>query len=373
MSLSGSFATMPFPEVLQWISDSRRSGMLAVTLEFEERYLKLEGGDVVALGSDDPRMPDLTRLVLTRQLIDEVRLRRVLARHKQTHVSLYRLLVDEGHILGPTLNAAVRAHVKDVVLQLFLWDEGRFLFSSARGRSLLLDALPAELDLAVDPSIPVRELLMDGMRRLDEWRRIAEVMPSDYTTVFALGRAADLPALEVLAEAGEPLAIGEVCLRIARPRFDVVAELFEARRRGLLAVDSSALHLDSGPQRSAGLASLVANAGVLVDEQQFDEASALLRSALDLDPYDATARQLLQRARGEQIEELYRRFPPYCVPALRGAPSHGTVLSPRERYLLQRIDGRHDVAMLTMTTPLGELELLRALRKLQHAGLVEIR
>jgi len=75
------------------------------------------------------------------------------------------------------------------------------------------------------------------------------------------------------------------------------------------------------------------------------------------------------------IEELYRLFPPYVVPVARLAPSSPEVaaLPPRERYLLSRVDGKRDVGALTVMTPVGELETLRALRKFQRLGLVAFR
>ncbi|MGZ3427939.1 MAG: DUF4388 domain-containing protein, partial [Polyangia bacterium] len=42
--LSGTFATMPFADLLQWISDARRSGTLQIGLEFEDRYLRFVDG-----------------------------------------------------------------------------------------------------------------------------------------------------------------------------------------------------------------------------------------------------------------------------------------------------------------------------------------
>jgi len=48
-------------------------------------------------------------------------------------------------------------------------------------------------------------------------------------------------------------------------------------------------------------------------------------------------------------------------------------LAPRERYLFMRIDGRRDVAALTVMTPVGELETLRALEKFERMGLVGMR
>lgn len=375
MTLSGTFGTMPFPDLLQWLGEARRSGVLTVALEFEERHLRLELGEVTALGSDDPRLTDLGRLLLGRGLIDEERLRRVLAAQPGVG-QLRETLLDGGHVNKAALLAAVRAHVKDVVLQLFLWEEARFVFSDGGAHGPLGEVFPIELGLMVDPPVAVRELLMDGMRRLDEWQRIADVLPSDFTVVFALGRASDLPALEALADAAEPLALGDFCLRQNRPRFDVLTELYEAHRRGLIAIESRPHDIGAGETAVGGpVAMLVETARVLVAEQQFDEASSLLRSACDLDPYHAEARALLRRARAEQQASLYTELPPYAVPALCRAREefHGLALLPREQYLLSRIDGHRDVGALALMTPVGELETLRALKKFLRIGLIALR
>ncbi len=372
VSLSGTFDTMPFPDLMQWLGDTGRSGMLTVTLEFEERYLHIERGSLVGFGSDDPRSRDLARVLLGRGLINEVHLRRATQTSERERRPLRLVLVEDLYLSHDVLAEAVRAHAKDVALQLFLWHEGRFAFSSLRGE-LLFPELGEGLELRLDPPIPVKQLVIEGMRRIDEWRHIAEILPSDHTIVHALDVAEDLPAVEALVAHGEPVALGDLCLELALPRLEILAQLKEAWNRGLLAVDREPAPWKPDPGHSP-IDMLVASARPLLDEKQVDEAAVLLRSALDLDPYHAEARALLHRAREEQLEELYRQFPPYRVPALTGPRESDRVraLPPRDRYLLSRVDGRRDVGALTVMTPMGELETLRALKRFQHVGLVRL-
>ncbi len=100
----------------------------------------------------------------------------------------------------------------------------------------------AELHAArVSPSpIPssTRQILMEGMRRLDEWTRIVKVLPSDEVQLHALGPAEDLPILEEIAAHPEPPTLGAADggqgrlalrgLRAALPRLRAWAR----RRRG---------------------------------------------------------------------------------------------------------------------------------------------
>src|SRR5688572_3395487 len=120
MPLTGTFSTMPFADLLQWLGDSRRSGTLAVALEFEERYIRFTEGQVVAYGSDDPMARDLGRLALDRGLIDDEGLLRAIESQAQSQMPLGDVLQAEG-VDAEALERAVRAHIEETVLGLFLW------------------------------------------------------------------------------------------------------------------------------------------------------------------------------------------------------------------------------------------------------------
>ncbi|MFH0901987.1 MAG: DUF4388 domain-containing protein [Pseudomonadota bacterium] len=374
MSLSGSFSTMPFPELLQWLGDSKRTGMLTVSLEFEERYMRIAGGEIVGLSSDDPRWSDLSRIVSSRGLVEEGRLKAAMDARDRSGRMLSQVLVEDGHVATAELAKVIRLHAVDTALQLFLWHDGRFLFCDTEAGGILSEATPCEKELLIDPALPAQELLMDGMRRVDEWRRIAQLLPSDYTVVSAESAAPDLPTLEILVAAGRPLALGDLCMRIPRPRLEIIEELFEAHRRGLLEVDA-ALQSESSDGETSLVVQLIATARTLLEEKQFDEVAALLRSVVDLDPFNSEARELLRQARAEQLVQLYQEFAPYRIPVASFTPERlrTVALHPRERYLLSRIDGHRDIGTLAMITPLGELEMLRVLKRLRHAGLVSVR
>src|SRR5262249_9413824 len=265
---------MPFPALRQWLGDTGRSGMLTVTLEFEERYLHIEKGSLCGFGSDDPRSRDLARLLLGRGLISEAHLRRASQTAERERRPLRPVLVGDLSSARHVLGEAVRAHARDVALQLFLWHEGRFAFSSLRGEALFPE--PGEgTELVLDPPIPVKELVIDGMRRIDEWKHIAKILPSDHTIVHALDLAEDLPALAALAAHGEPVALGDLCLELALPRLEILAQLQEAWNRGLLAVDREPAPAKPDPVHSP-IDMLVGSARPLLDERQFDEAAVVL-------------------------------------------------------------------------------------------------
>lgn len=373
--LGGSFATMPFADLLQWISDARRSGTLQVALEFEERYLRFVDGAIAAYGSDDPMARDLGRLCLMRGLCDEPALLEAAEQQRKSQMPLGDVLVSAGVVTHEALEAAVRAHVQETVLGLFLWPEGRFTYRDEIAPEDLAQLMPPEYELA-EP-IATRHILMEGMRRLDEWTRIVHVLPSDDVQLHALGPADDLPILEEIAAHPQPPTLGQILAEQGDSRFAVCEQLFRAFERGLVAVEAAtpeAVRAQRTARGSTTVSHLVQAARAMVEEGQHDEAAALLRSALGLDPFRADARALMRASRDAQLQALYATMPPGSVPRLLASSRRleRVPLSARERRVLSQINGRWDVAALALTSGVGELETLRALRRLVHAGVVSL-
>jgi hypothetical protein len=371
--LSGTFATMPFADLLQWISDARRSGTLQIALEFEERYLRFVEGSIAAYGSDDPMARDLGRLCLLRGLCNEDAILGAVEQQRRSHMPLGDVLVSSGAVTHDALEEAVRGHVEETVLGLFLWPEGRFTYRDEIAPEDVAQFMPPEYEL--HDSIPTRGILMEGMRRLDEWTRIVKVLPSDEVQLHALGPDPELPVLEEIAAHPLPPTLGQLLAEQGDSRFAVCAELFRAFEKGLIAVDAPSPEATARAQKTARgsttVAHLVQAAQSMIDEGQHDEAAALLRSALALDPFRADARELMKRSRERQLDALYAQLPVRAVPRIVRAGTE-VPLSTKERRVLSQVNGRWDVGALALTTGVGELETLRALRRLVHAGVVAL-
>jgi len=372
--LSGTFATMPFADLLQWISDARRSGTLQVNLEFEDRFLRFVEGSIAAYGSDDPMARDLGRLCLVRGLCDEAVLLAAVEQQRLSHMPLGDVLVSSGAVTHDALEEAVRTHVEETVLGLFLWPEGRFTYRDEIAPDDVAQFMPPEYEL-VEP-IPTRAILMEGMRRLDEWTRIVKVLPSDEVQLHALGPDLELPLLEEIAAHPEPPTLGQILAEQGDSRFAICVELFRAVEKGLIAVDAPSAEATARARKTARgsttVAHLVQAAKSMIAEGQHDEAAALLRTALGVDPFRAEARELMKQSREQQLAALYGELPPHAVPRAAKKTPRNVPLSSKERRVLSQVNGRWDVAALALTSGVGELDTLRALKRLSRAGLVAI-
>src|SRR5262249_18210012 len=156
------------------------------------------------------------------------------------------------------------------------------------------------------------------------WTRIVKVLPSDDVQLHALGPDPELPILEEIAAHPEPPTLGQLLAEKGDSRFAVCEELFRAFERGRVAVEApdpetlARLQQRTG-RGSATVAHLVQAAQTMVEEGQHEEAAALLRSALALDPFRADARELMKGSRESQLRALYTDLPPHAVPRIARA------------------------------------------------------
>jgi hypothetical protein len=372
MPLFGTFDTMQLSDLAQWIAETKQSGTLIITVDADETYLVFDRGDISAVGSGGPLSMDVGQILLARRAVTEAQFAAAVAGAGRNR-GVDDVLVEQGAVTRERADELVRDHAFTAVLDLFFHEEGGFHFSAASAAGpIALEDRPETK--ALDRPISTKKLALEAMRRLDDWGRIRTVLTSNLTVVYARDGDSTSAVWRELRELGGPLAIGDLCLRLRMSRFSVYKELYDLHAEGLVAIDPMTLVVGSaGGLGPVGV--LVENARLLLQEEQFDEAREVLSTALSLEPEHREARELQRRLRQAQLAYLYEQIPPHRVPVLAVAP--GVVgslkLTPKENYLLSRLDGKWDVATLVVATPLGELETLRMLKKLLHAQIARLR
>jgi hypothetical protein len=364
---------MQLTDVIQWIHSTRQSGTLTVSVDLEDTHLVFKQGEVTAVGTDDPLRLDLGQTLLARGAINEAQLVYAL-RRTDSDRSVVDVLVESGALDADDVSRYQVEHIFDYALDLFLHQEGSFLFSPAASSHQLLfpTEIPAE-NLLTHP-ISTQQLLLDAMRQLDEWQRIQAAFPNPYVIVHALEGMSDNPVWRELRRAAGLLSVGELILHVGRSRFFVYKLLYEAYQSGLIVMDEqSSMPVDT--TRDEPVEMLLRNARILVEEHQHEEAREVLATVLHVEPDNREARKLLTDLRAEYLASLYQQVPPHRVPVLALDPDAlaGLDLTPRESYLASRLDGSWDVASLVVANPLSELDTLRTLRKFLHAGIARLK
>jgi hypothetical protein len=330
--LHGDLATLPLPDLFQWLDQGRRAGVVEIDAgENAPFWLEVRDRRVVAASR-----PDATQSGLG---------------------SLAGWSPSEPlPLLWPEASA-------DRIVDLFL--------TAAGGRFTLADD-PAGFDDGVPLDLGLGQMTLEGLRRLDEWPDLDRRYPSEGALLCADGQAhLRTPGQRALLEAARRrLSIAEARLALQLSRPAVLRRLEVLRELGLAHVEGVAAHADP-------VARLVDQAQALVVERQFDEAAIVFKSLLSADPSDRRVRNLLREAEREQVATLYEELSPVAIPVLLGgAPSldspAGRRLGFTEREVASRVNGTWDVSSVALSCPLREVETLKALRKLVRLGLVDL-
>lgn len=174
IALSGRLEHCSLGDILQLLTHQRFTGVL----EVEKRPSRsgraisvcLKEGDVqLALGRVQEQEFKLGRYLLREELIDREDLDRILKNRGQQRGLLGLQLVKLGYVSHAELRALLVQQTSELIYEALRWPRGRFRFVRFASRPEAEDA---------NLSLPVASILMEGLRRVDEWRLIEEQVHS---------------------------------------------------------------------------------------------------------------------------------------------------------------------------------------------------
>lgn len=345
MSLSGNLRTMELSEILQWISSGRKTGTLHLERRSVQKRIIFRRGIIYTSWSNDPR-ESLGQFLVRDGWITEEQLFRALLQQEQEGALLGAILVSTGILSEETLRQSLREKAEETIYDLFLWPEGRFEFKEG------------ELPSLIEINMEVTGVIMEGIRRVDEWERIRQAFGSPLTSFKvkagapAPGDAAEARALE-LAAAGRSLA--EIALDMHRSEFDAASLLFALHQRGL--IEATPAPPEAPADVVGTIQDLLAAGNKRLDERRYEEALGAYEEVLAMDRLNQNAKKGLiavVEARGR--ERALRKVPLEKVPVLcvNMAELTRQNFDAQEGFVLSRVNGEWDVRSILKLCPMGE-------------------
>ncbi len=366
---------MSLADLFQWLKAARKSGVLTIIIAGDdEQGLRFSKGRIDSYTSRELR-ENLAQLLLGFGLVSEKDITAAIRLQRKGKKPLPNILLDEGFVKEETVRSFLADAARDTVIDLFLEENGNFVFSDAEDALDFDDELPFERVLL---ELDMEEAILEGMRRMDEWHHVRAKLTHDtlrLKLVKSLGNE-DRPQREqrMLACVAQGMSIGEICLELRASRYSVYRLLYRALENGVVAVDNNGPQSeDANGAENDRVRRLLAQAQTMLDAKQWDEAAALYDLILRINPQDAVARAGQRRTRDDQITELYQIMPPISVPRLTVPREQlrDFHISHEELFLATRVNGEWDIGSLVMVSPLTELATLKLLNKLRHIGAVD--
>ena len=313
MAIEGPLRELGIHDVFQLLDLSRKTGVLRVVSELRdnEGVVRFESGRVVHAQVRSNPLP-LEELLLQsgRVTADDLEQARAMHASNGNGHSVAELLVDAGALTHRELERQMRLQIESVVFELMSWHEGHFSFEEGAA-----DAAATRTPIRVS----TESLLMEGARRIDEWSRIADKIPS-LAVVPALAPVdgdseTQLDLLphewEVLTMIDGTRDLRKIAQSLGRAEFEVAKIAYGLVSTGVIEArlpDRGTSH----PTGETGTEPQVGQAREALVAGRADEALLLARSVLAANRGGTEARLLAARAltrlgrHGEAFEELRR-------------------------------------------------------------------
>ncbi len=234
ISLRGRLDHMGLGEVLQMLQHHGQSGVLLVRRDDRSVEICLRNGMLdLAIGRGQGREFLLGRYVLGEGLLETEDLEMLLKRRGGREKLLGAQLVKLGYITQDDLTRVLVRQSSELIYEALRWPDGVFGFQRYATRP---EAEAARLEL------PVAAILMEGLRRVDEWRLIEEqirsfdVIPVVRRDLLASVSVDDFDGNErtVLEAIDGARTIREIVTATRMSSFDVGKVLFQLVTSGLI-------------------------------------------------------------------------------------------------------------------------------------------
>jgi len=376
--IAGNLETMELSELLQWLSQGNKTGTLLIDNGEVKKRLFFRDGKIISSASTDPR-EHLGHFLVSHGFISEEELSKAVSMQEKSGMLLGKILTTIGAISEEEVHRLLRLKAEESVYELFAWEQGEFRF---------LDG-----DLPDETMVPMKldatSIVLEGVQRIDEWKRIREVIPSAQAVPVAVADLLADPKLSpadrnVLEQVNDDRTVEEIQMQTHASEFLVSKVLFEEARKGRLKVVrprgvAAPAHGGGRPAEAAkgvGAQELLAQAKGHLAARQFEKALRHLRAARSLEPDAKVVQQALEKGEeivAKQVEKAGIRLE--AVPKLTRTMQELTQLqlSPQEGFILTRVNGSYDIRSIVKISPMPQIDALLVFYRLLEAGHLELK
>jgi hypothetical protein len=170
MALVGNIRDFGLSDFLYLVDRGYKSGCLHLSRTDEVASLYFDKGKLITASRDHQAAPVTDLLLskgkLTAQQVEHA----VQLQQNDGGANLSQVLMQLKYISSDDLQKALQQHIEESVYGLFGWPEGEFRFEQNQR---------PEPDAPIMPiPLAVEHLIMEGVRRIDEWGQIRERIPS---------------------------------------------------------------------------------------------------------------------------------------------------------------------------------------------------
>ncbi len=359
MGLKGDLTTMGLEDIFQWLAVGKKTGVLELKGFLHTKRVFFHDGKVTSVWSSDPR-EYLGQYLLAYNRINEEQLREALATQEDENQLLGRILVSRQLITETEIRRIVQLKVEESIYDTFLWEVGSFEFLDGQA--------PSQKTMQL--SLDVTGIVLEGARRVDEWRRIREVIKGGDAVLTAVPEAiAEMLPLapedaDLLGRLDGHKTMDQVVIEMRVPEFKIHKLVFDLHEKGMVRLIRSGGKL--GDRSSLQLQ----RARQLVEKQKLQEAQEELRLILQDQPKLQEATRML-----EVVEHLLEEvtLDENLIPELAVSIEElmQAQLGPNEAFLATRVNAVWSLKDIISISPFPHDECMAIFAKLLKRGILK--
>lgn len=165
--LEGSLKAVSAPDLLTFINMLKKTGTLILRHGERTKRVFWERGEIIFAASSDPDEALGSFLIRHGKITQEQNMKSGLLVEPGKRQG--KILVQMGILTPKQLWWAVKSQVLEIIYSLFTMRDGLFYFEET----------PEANEEKIKLSTNTTNIIMEGIRRLDEWPRIKEMIPND--------------------------------------------------------------------------------------------------------------------------------------------------------------------------------------------------
>jgi hypothetical protein len=359
VALNGDLSTMGLEDIFQWLAVGKKTGVLELKGSLHTKRVAFHEGRITSIWSSDPR-EYLGQYLLAFNRITEDQLREALATQEDEQQLLGRILVNRQLVTEAEVRRIVQLKVEESIFDTFLWNSGSFEFHDGAGshqKSMLL-------------SLDVTGIVLEGARRLDDWKRIRKVIKGGDAVLAAISEAIAerLPLApedaDILSRLDGTKRVDQLVIDMRMPEYKINKLLFDLHEKGLVRMVNPGGNLGDNPSLQ------LQRARALVEKQKLQEAQEELRRILKEQPRHLDASKMMAVVM-DLLEE--KKLDQELVPELAISLDElmTTNLGPNEAFLASRVNGLWTIKDILTIAPFEADECLAIFSKLLKRGILK--
>ncbi|MDD3804277.1 MAG: DUF4388 domain-containing protein [bacterium] len=158
------------PNIIGFIAQTEKSGVLSLSNKTDKIEVGFVKGSVNAAVYHRAGMQELIKEYLVNSgKISMDDFKKVLEINRETRLPLEKILFDEKHITQEQWSEIIQFKIQEIFDELFTWSEGDYEF---------IEDVIMYPNSTIQIKINTQALMMEGMRRIDEWPNIQLLLPN---------------------------------------------------------------------------------------------------------------------------------------------------------------------------------------------------